>query len=228
MLITLTKQTILIKSFNLDEKFMSCFKKFNRKNQIVSIFPNRDQISGLFLSLLDVVWWNHCFWCMEYLMCLFGLEYTCAAGEIRARTVNLAQASRTRLSESDKGSPHQFARKVSQATHSNFWASKQLAQARGVSPKRDPALLSCFRFEPSPRRRGTRLSETPQPERGAGRDNAVIGCLFISGWSVLVGYECMMRDMYMREYDVYVAWFMNYKWWVGMKVGMRTKWVGHC
>ena len=38
-------------------------------------------------------------------MCLFGSEYTCAAGEIRARIVNLAQASRTRLSESDEGSP---------------------------------------------------------------------------------------------------------------------------
>jgi len=38
-------------------------------------------------------------------MCLFGSEYTCVAGEIRARTVNLAQASRTRLSESDEGSP---------------------------------------------------------------------------------------------------------------------------
>ena len=38
-------------------------------------------------------------------MCLFGSEYTCVVGEIKARTVNLAQASRTRLSESDEGSP---------------------------------------------------------------------------------------------------------------------------
>jgi len=38
-------------------------------------------------------------------VCLFGSEYTCVVGEIKARTVNLAQASRTRLSESDEGSP---------------------------------------------------------------------------------------------------------------------------
>jgi len=37
---------------------------------------------------------------------------------------------------------------------------------------------------------GTRLSETPQPEQGAGRDSAEFECLFISGLSVLVGYEC--------------------------------------
>jgi len=33
---------------------------------------------------------------------------------------------------------------------------------------------------------GTRLSETPQPERGAGRERAVFGCRFIPKRSVLV------------------------------------------
>ena len=59
----------------------------------------------------------------------------------------------------------------------------------------------------------SRLSETPQPEWGARRDSAAIGCLFMSWWSVLVGYECMMSDMYIMEYVVYVVWFLNYKWW---------------
>jgi len=37
-----------------------------------------------------------------------GLKDTSAAGETRARTDNLAQASRTRLSESGGGSPKSF------------------------------------------------------------------------------------------------------------------------
>ena len=47
-----------------------------------------------------------------------------------------------------------------------FWANEPLAQARGISPKRDPAVVPISCFEPSPRRRGTRLSETVSPERG--------------------------------------------------------------
>jgi len=51
----------------------------------------------------------------------------------------------------------------------------------------------------------SRLSEIPQPERGAGRGSTVIEYLFILEWSVLVGYECMMSDMYIMEYEVYVV-----------------------
>ncbi|QCE01111.1 hypothetical protein DEO72_LG7g2404 [Vigna unguiculata] len=57
-----------------------------------------------------------------------------------------------------------------------------LFQARGVLPKRGPACASAPCFEPSPRRRGlawartSRLSETLQPERGAGRDSAMRDC----------------------------------------------------
>jgi len=70
------------------------------------------------------------------------------AGETVARPVNLAQARQTgaRLDQST--------RVVAQATCSLFWASEHLAQARGVSPKRYPALLPDALFEPSPRRRG--------------------------------------------------------------------------
>jgi len=51
---------------------------------------------------------------------LVGLENTSAAGEIRARTGNLAQASQTRLSESDGGLPRPFARVVAQASGPDF------------------------------------------------------------------------------------------------------------
>ena len=89
-------------------------------------------------------------------------------------------------------SPRASARKVAQATCSTFWASEHLAQARGVSPKRDPVCAPAPLFEPSPRRKGLawastfRLSETPQPERGIGRGCALFGCLLILGWLILV------------------------------------------
>ena len=38
MLITSIKQIIFINNFNLDEKSLIHFKKFNKKDQIVSIF----------------------------------------------------------------------------------------------------------------------------------------------------------------------------------------------
>ena len=80
-----------------------------------------------------------------------------------------------------------FPRMVAQATRSDFWASKQLAQARGISLKRDPALLMLLFLCPRLGGGVARLSETPQPERGAGWDSDVIGCLFISGWSLWLG-----------------------------------------
>jgi len=58
-----------------------------------------------------------------------------------------------------------FTREVAQATRSTFWASRQLAQARGVSPKRDPALLMPLILCPRLGGGGTRLSETVSPER---------------------------------------------------------------
>jgi len=69
------------------------------------------------------------------------------------------------------------------------------------------------------------LSETPQSERGAGRDSAAIGCLFVPEWSVLVEYDCMMSDMYIMEYEVCLAWFINCVWRVGYDIGMWNEWV---
>ena len=58
-----------------------------------------------------------------------------------ADTDKLAQASYSRLGEINRGSPKPFSpRMVAQASCCGFWASRQLAQARGISPKRDPAL----------------------------------------------------------------------------------------
>jgi len=51
---------------------------------------------------------------------LLGFENTSAAGETRARTGNLAQASQTRLSESGGGSPRPSARVVAQASGPGF------------------------------------------------------------------------------------------------------------
>ena len=92
--------------------------------------------------------------------------------------------------------PELSARVVAQATRVCFWASTQLTQARGVSPKRDPVLLSCSCLSPCLGGGGlawarlSRLSETPQPERGAGRDSAVFGWLVYFWMICLVGYEC--------------------------------------
>ena len=58
-------------------------------------------------------------WDTLYMIGGFGKD-TSAAGETRARTGNLAQASRTRLSEFGGGSPKPFLRKVAQATSSLF------------------------------------------------------------------------------------------------------------
>jgi len=51
---------------------------------------------------------------------LLGFENASVAGEIKARTGNLAQASQTRLSESGGGSPKPSARAFAQAGGSGF------------------------------------------------------------------------------------------------------------
>ncbi|QCE07513.1 hypothetical protein DEO72_LG9g2533 [Vigna unguiculata] len=103
----------------------------------------------------------------------------CFASLFQVRTVadtdRLAQASLTRPGEMCRGSPRAFCasgRSGDQGGRGLVWA------------------------------RLSRLSETPQPERGAGRGSAVIEYLFVLEWSVLVGYECMMSDMYIMEYEL--------------------------
>ena len=134
------------------------------------------------------------FWCVECLVCwvVFG-KHICYRW-IRVRAVNLVQASRARLSESDEGSPKPFFVRGRPSDLLNFWASEHLAQARGVSPKRDPALFSWCFFEPSPRRMGlawasmSRLSETLQPEQGAGRGSARWNCFLGFVWKMLAWF----------------------------------------
>jgi len=52
MLITTLKQIILISNFNFDEKSLICFKKFNKKDHITSVFQtsgpnwNKKKING--------------------------------------------------------------------------------------------------------------------------------------------------------------------------------------
>ncbi|QCE14337.1 hypothetical protein DEO72_LG11g1336 [Vigna unguiculata] len=92
----------------------------------------------------------------------------------KARTGNLAQASRTRLRESDGGSPRPSARVVAQVSGPNFLSERLPRSGKVSSPKRAGAFVSVRVIELSSRRRGTRLSEspsrlseTPWPERRA-------------------------------------------------------------
>jgi len=48
---------------------------------------------------------NRCSGCVACFVCLVGRDDESVAGESRAKTDNLAQASRIRLSELDEGSP---------------------------------------------------------------------------------------------------------------------------
>ena len=96
-------------------------------------------------------------------------------------------------------SPKAPARKVAQATCSTFWASEHLAQARGVSPKRDPALLPASPFEPSPRRTGgsperARLAwaRTLSLSEGLGEAVRCLGVrLFLDDW---YWFRCELYD----------------------------------
>jgi len=80
-----------------------------------------------------------------------------------ARPVNLAQASQSRLSEMKQGG---LCAKSRPGGSLIFWASRQLAQARGISLKRDP-VMPTYLFLYSRLGEGeTRLSEHVSPERG--------------------------------------------------------------
>ncbi|QCE15183.1 hypothetical protein DEO72_LG11g2192 [Vigna unguiculata] len=85
-----------------------------------------------------------------------------------ARPANLAQASQSRLGEMDRDSPKPFYVKGHPGDQLIFLGSEYLAQARGVSPKRDPALALVSLFEPSPRRRGLAWARTSRLSEGLG------------------------------------------------------------
>ena len=71
----------------------------------------------------------------------------------------LAQASMSRLDEINRGSPKLLHASSHSGDPRSFWASEHHAQARGVSPKRDPAWGYCSPFS-SPR-----LGEGGSPKR---------------------------------------------------------------
>jgi len=73
---------------------------------------------------------------------LAGVKNIAAASETVARLDNLAQASQSRLGETNKDLPKPYCAKGRPGDPLNFWASEHLAQARGVSPKQDPMLVS--------------------------------------------------------------------------------------
>jgi len=160
----------------------------------------------------------HCHECLV----LAGISFGCVKCDLQVRTVadtdRLAQASLTRPGEMCRGSPRPFCARGRLGDLGVFWASTQLAQARGISLKRDPAWSSCSCWALAWAEgelawaRLSRLSEIPQLGRGAERGSAVVDYLFILEWTILVGYECMMNNMYIMEYEVYVVWFLNYKW----------------
>jgi len=126
---------------------------------------------------------------------------------------------------------------VAQATCCGFWASRQLAQVRGISLKRDPALpthlLLCSRLA-----RGrlawastSRLSETPQPERDPSawaRCWARLCCvgMSIGPWMICFGWVWLYEEwsVYIMEHEVYFwhdSWICG--WGVGMRLSMRNE-----
>ncbi|QCD77643.1 hypothetical protein DEO72_LG1g1269 [Vigna unguiculata] len=79
-------------------------------------------------------------------------------------------------------------------------SSRCLAWAKGISPKRDCAGATVLVVELSPRRRGarlseshSRLSETLQPERGAGQ-GCVPSCCFLCAWMFKVCLYGLLYD----------------------------------
>jgi len=159
--------------------------------------------------------------------CVIWSENMAVTGETATRSVNLAQATQSRLGETNKGSPWPDRTKSRPDDSLNFWASEPLAQARSRSS-------SCFPcFEPRLSGGGLawarllRLSETPQPERDAGRDNAVIWMLDVSrviyfGWVwwydewYIYNGACGMFDM-IHEFHM-MGWvcYWHMKWMRGL------------
>ena len=122
---------------------------------------------------------------------------------VHARTVVnsdfLAQASMSCLSEINRGSP-----KLLQLKRPTSFLSKRASRPS----ERSLAWARAFR-----------LSETLQPERGAGRGSVVLGCLLVLDDWHLLGYDCYDEKYVMNCY-VWVIWFMDGEWWVWYKLDM--------
>ena len=109
----------------------------------------------------------------------------------------LAQASLSRLGEINRGLPKPFSTNARPGDPLWFWASEHLAQARGVSPKRDPTSASAPFSSPRLGERGARLSEHVSPERNPSararcwaRQRFVWMCVYF--WMICFGWVWML------------------------------------
>ena len=116
----------------------------------------------------------------------------------------LAQASMSRLGEINRGSPKLLHASSHLGDPRSFWASEHVAQARGVSPNRDPHVRVLFPlFEPSLRWRGLTWARPFRLSEELGEGSVVFGCfLFLDGWHLL-GYNCYDKNMW---------WTVMYEW----------------
>jgi len=118
------------------------------------------------------------------MVCLVWLLWTCemhhwavwdhVRGAVHKRTMVsisfLAQASTSRLGETNRGSLWFFCASCRLSDESLFWASHSLAQARKGSPKRESAWSHCSPFRALAWARGlSRLSKALLPKREAGQ-----------------------------------------------------------
>ena len=119
-----------------------------------------------------------------------------------ARPVNLAQASQSRLGEMKQGDLCTRSRPGDSLT---FWASRPLAQARGISLKRDPVMPThqflCSRLGEGRLAWASHLAWARPLSLGEMLGEAVLcfGLLMFPVWSVLIGHDCVMMYMYIME-----------------------------
>ena len=129
-----------------------------------------------------------------------------------ADTDRLAQASLTRPGEMCRGSPRAFWASGRLGDQGVFWASTQLAQAREGSRLSETRVAFLFLLSPRLGGRGLVWARPLSLSEVLGETVRWLNiCLFLNGlfW---VGYECMMSDRYVMEYEVYVVWSLDYKW----------------
>ena len=130
-------------------------------------------------------------WICRWICCLAGARDCCR--KTVARPANLAQASQSRLGEMSRGSPKPY------YARGRLGDPLIIFERASISSKREGSRLSKILCGfpdalSSPRlgegglawARTSRLSETLQPERGAGRGSTLFGCLFVLGWLVFV------------------------------------------
>jgi len=150
-----------------------------------------------------------------------------------AKPVILAQASQSRLGEMNRDSPGSFLRERSSRRPARLLSEQATRPGERDLAKARSRVAHAPVLVPSPRRRGN------LPERDCLAWTRPLSLSEVLGKTVLwldvcwflndlflVEYDCMMSDMYIMEHEVYLAWFMNCRWWVGMRIGMWIKWDG--